>query len=163
MFRLSGQGTDGRFPAHASAVSALDADTPQRRSTRIRMFRRAEATYHVVDDSYSRSHRRRLEAHVGVTAYQLLDCDAARRILVEIDALHLLRTLRHRLGWLQDCISGAGRGRRVASHGDGRSRAGSRCSDTVAMFWACLEAVRRACDGCSARTVLFVSRCGGRF
>lgn len=134
MFRLSGLRTDGRFPAYASAVSALDADTPQRRSTRIRIFR-AEATHHVVDDAYSLSHRSRLEAHVGIAAYQLLDGDAARRILVEVDALYLLRTLRHGLGWLQDCISGAGRGRRVASHGRGQSRVGSRCSGAVAMFW----------------------------
>jgi hypothetical protein len=65
-------------------------------------------THHIVDDAHCLADRRCLEAHVCVAAHQLLDGDAARRILVEVDALHLARTVRDGRGWLQHCICGAG-------------------------------------------------------
>ena len=88
-----------------------------------------QPTHHVIDNPHSRSHRGCLEAHGGIAAHELVDGDGARRMLVEVDALHLLHTLRHRLGWLQHGICGAGGCGRGACHGRVRVTMGSVAAD----------------------------------
>jgi hypothetical protein len=72
-------------------------------------------THHVIDDAHCLSDRRCLESHGCIAADKFLDGDAARCILVEVDALHLARAFRDRCRWLEDSICGAGRGRAVLS------------------------------------------------
>jgi hypothetical protein len=88
----------------------------------------ARTTHHVVDDAHCLADRCCLEAHICIAAHQLLNGDAARRILVEVDALHLARTFRDGRGWLQHSICGAGRGRTVFG---GRHDACSQCAISV--------------------------------
>jgi hypothetical protein len=87
---------------------------------------RARTTHHVVDDAHCFSDRCCLEAHGCIAADQLLDRDAARRIVVEVDALHLARTFRDGRGWLQHSICGAGWCRAVVG---GRHDVCSQCAE----------------------------------
>jgi hypothetical protein len=128
-----------RFEFTAPLAWAARRLSPRSNAAAAATATETEATHHVIDDAHCFPDRRCLEAHARVACDELLDSDAAVRILIEVDAPDLFGVCGHGLRGLQDRIGGARGGCSLATgrHGlccvfgrDADGRAGEK-----RLFW----------------------------